>query len=55
MAEPKKKRSRTRTSRARAAFKADIPALVVCGHCGAQIPAHTVCPHCGYYKNEKVA
>ncbi len=49
MAEPKKKRSKTRTRRDRAKRRLTLAQLVACSQCGAQIPSHTVCPHCGHY------
>lgn len=55
MAEPKKKRSKTRTARARANQRLTLANLVKCGQCGSQIKPHTVCPQCGYYKNAAVA
>ena len=54
MAEPKKKSSKTRTNRRRAAFKADAISLIVCSHCGAQIQPHRVCTNCGFYKGVQV-
>lgn len=50
MAEPKKKRSKTRTRRARANERRTLSELVICAQCAAQIKPHTVCPHCGFYK-----
>ncbi|MBI2590130.1 50S ribosomal protein L32 [Candidatus Berkelbacteria bacterium] len=54
MAEPKKKRSRTRTQRARANQILEADQLLRCNQCGAQILPHTVCIQCGYYKKAKV-
>ena len=54
MAEPKKKRSKTRTRSARSAnSKIAVMGLIKCSHCGAQIRSHAVCPHCGFYKGVK--
>lgn len=55
MAEPKKKRSKTRARRARAGQRREPLNLVTCAGCGAQIVPHTVCPHCGYYGNKAAA
>ncbi|MBI4185762.1 50S ribosomal protein L32 [Candidatus Berkelbacteria bacterium] len=49
MAEPKKKRSKTRTRRARANDRRSLPALVACRQCAAEIMPHTVCSSCGSY------
>lgn len=54
MAEPKKKRSRTRRDRARATKRVTPTALTKCSQCGAQILPHTVCSHCGYYRKQSV-
>lgn len=54
MAEPKKKRSRTRRDRARATKNIAPSALTACTQCGAEILPHIVCPHCGYYRKQAV-
>jgi large subunit ribosomal protein L32 len=54
MAEPKKKRSKTRTNRARAAQIAPAIELTTCTNCKAQIQPHRVCVNCGHYKGTQV-
>ncbi|MCA9388354.1 50S ribosomal protein L32 [Candidatus Berkelbacteria bacterium] len=52
MAEPKKKRSKTRSRRARHNKNTNPIGLVNCEKCAAQILPHQVCPHCGNYKGK---
>lgn len=54
MAEPKKRRSKTRTRRARAMKKVKLMELNVCSQCKAQKQPHTVCKYCGYYNGKNV-
>lgn len=52
--EPKKRHSRQRQGRRRAAIKLALPHIAVCKNCGSQIVPHRVCPACGYYKGKQV-
>jgi large subunit ribosomal protein L32 len=52
--EPKKRHSRQRQGKRRAAIKLELPTPVVCKNCGAASLPHTVCVNCGYYKGEQV-
>lgn len=52
--EPKKRHSRARQGKRRAAIKLSIPKLTTCSNCGNKLEFHRVCSECGYYKGEKV-
>ena len=52
--EPKKRHSRARQGKRRAAIKLSITQAVVCKNCGAANVSHVVCAKCGYYKGEPV-
>ena len=52
--EPKKRHSRARQGKRRAAIKLSITAAVICKNCGAAHISHAVCAKCGYYKGEPV-
>lgn len=52
--EPKKRHSRQRQGKRRAAIRLASPSFTDCLNCGAIIPQHTVCPKCGYYKGKAV-
>lgn len=52
--EPKKRHSRQRQGKRRAAIKLTLPAVATCLNCGAVNPAHTVCGTCGFYKGVQV-
>ncbi|OGH52857.1 MAG: 50S ribosomal protein L32 [Candidatus Levybacteria bacterium RIFOXYC1_FULL_40_10] len=51
--EPKKRHSRQRQGKRRAAIKLAMPASTDCLNCGAIIKPHTVCPKCGFYKTKQ--
>jgi large subunit ribosomal protein L32 len=52
--EPKKRHSRARQGKRRAAIKLEVSKAITCPNCKApQIP-HTVCAACGFYKGEQV-
>lgn len=52
--EPKKRHSRARQGKRRAAIHLAVPSTVLCQNCGvAQLP-HTICPACGFYKGQQV-
>lgn len=52
MAHPKRKISKTRRDKRRTHYKASVPSMSVCSHCGEIKLAHRACPSCGYY-NER--
>lgn len=52
--EPKKRHSRARQGKRRAALSLSMPAIVLCTNCGASALPHTVCAACGYYKGQQI-
>jgi large subunit ribosomal protein L32 len=52
--EPKKRHSRARKGKRRAAIKLDAVSAVICKNCGAPHVSHTVCAKCGFYKGQQV-
>ena len=52
--EPKKRHSRQRQGKRRAAIALSIPKTVICSNCGSKHVPHTVCPQCGYYKGTEI-
>ena len=52
--EPKKRHSRARQGKRRAALSLQLPTSVACSNCGAATLAHTVCAACGYYKGQQI-
>ena len=52
--EPKKRHSRQRQGKRRAAIKLAVAKTVICPNCQAPILAHQICKHCGYYKGKMV-
>ena len=55
MAVPKKKTSKARTRRRKAAnTKTPNVVLTNCKKCGEKVLPHTVCKVCGYYKGKKI-
>jgi len=58
MAEPKKKRSATRSGNNRSHLNELLmhqrSQVVLCDHCRTPNKAHTVCGNCGYYKGSLV-
>jgi large subunit ribosomal protein L32 len=52
--EPKKRHSRQRQGKRRAAINFTVPAFVVCSNCGAKMLSHSACKKCGYYKGVTV-
>jgi large subunit ribosomal protein L32 len=52
--EPKKRHSRARQGKRRAALSLTLPTTVICGNCGSTALAHTVCASCGYYKGQQI-
>ncbi len=54
MAVPKRRTSKARKRKRRTHFKALVPNLDKCPHCGAPRIAHRVCKECGHYGTEAV-
>ncbi|MBP6913606.1 MAG: 50S ribosomal protein L32 [Candidatus Levybacteria bacterium] len=52
--EPKKRHSRARQGKRRAAISFVAPSIVICKNCGTPSSPHIVCKACGYYKGAKV-
>ena len=52
--EPKKRHSRARQGKRRAAIKLSVSKTVVCPNCQAPIVPHKVCRKCGYYKGKMI-
>ena len=52
--EPKKRHSRQRQGKRRAAINFAVPSLVICSNCGNNILSHSTCSKCGYYKGTLV-
>ena len=52
--EPKKRHSRARQGKRRAAIKLVVAKLSTCPNCGSLTPDHIVCKNCGFYKGREV-
>ncbi len=52
--EPKKRHSRQRQGKRRAAIRLSVTASVKCPNCGKAVVPHTVCKYCGFYKGIEV-
>ena len=52
--EPKKRHSRQRQGKRRAAIKLAVTKTVICPNCQAPIISHKICKHCGYYKGKMI-
>jgi len=52
--EPKKRHSRARQGKRRAAIKLSVQKTVKCENCGQQHFPHRICENCGYYKGQEV-
>jgi len=52
--EPKKRHSRQRQGKRRAAIELSIPKTVDCPNCSSAHIPHIVCPNCGFYKGVAV-
>ena len=52
--EPKKRHSRQRQGKRRAAIKLAVSKTVICPNCQAPILPHKICRNCGYYKGKMV-
>jgi large subunit ribosomal protein L32 len=54
MPNPKRRHSKTRTSKRRAHDHLKAPNLATCSNCGEQKLPHRVCPHCGSYRGREI-
>ena len=52
--EPKKRHSRARQGKRRAAIKLSIANLIICSNCKKEIIPHKVCKFCGFYKGKEI-
>jgi len=52
--EPKKRHSRARQGKRRAAIKLTVTKTVLCPNCQAPILPHKICRKCGYYKGKMI-
>lgn len=52
--EPKKRHSRQRQGKRRAAIHLKLSNTIECSNCHAQILPHKACPRCGYYKGRQI-
>jgi len=52
--EPKKRHSRARQGKRRAAIKLSIRDTVLCFNCQSPVLPHTICKKCGFYKGREV-
>ncbi|GIX05915.1 MAG: 50S ribosomal protein L32 [Candidatus Poribacteria bacterium] len=53
MANPKRRKSKSKTRMGRAHHALRAPHLVTCRHCGEKMLPHRACPSCGYYRAHK--
>ncbi|OGH02537.1 MAG: 50S ribosomal protein L32 [Candidatus Levybacteria bacterium RIFCSPHIGHO2_01_FULL_37_17] len=52
--EPKKRHSRQRQGKRRAAIKLAVSSYIFCPNCHEPIKPHAICKNCGYYKGKQV-
>lgn len=52
--EPKKRHSRQRQGKRRAAIKLSVRKTVLCFNCHSPVLSHTICKNCGFYKGREV-
>jgi large subunit ribosomal protein L32 len=52
--EPKKRHSRQRQGKRRAAIHLAVSKTVTCANCSKQILAHRACKYCGFYKGKEI-
>jgi len=52
--EPKKRHSRARQGKRRAAIKLGIRSTILCSNCQKPILPHIICKNCGFYKGQEV-
>lgn len=54
MPHPKRKWSKSRRDKRRTHYKASVPSLSTCSHCGEMKLSHRACPSCGYYSDRSM-
>ena len=54
MPNPKRRHSKSRTSKRRAHDHLTIRSLTLCPNCGAHKQPHRVCPECGQYRGREI-
>jgi large subunit ribosomal protein L32 len=54
MPNPKRRHSKSRTSKRRAHDALPSVSLSICPQCHERILPHRACPHCGFYKGRQV-
>lgn len=52
--EPKRRHSRERKGKRRAAIHLSLPKLIPCPNCKSMISQHAICPNCGFYKGKEI-
>lgn len=52
--EPKKRHSRARQGKRRAAIKLTAIQMVLCKNCGNRRYPHSICAKCGYYRGVQI-
>ena len=52
--EPKKRHSRARQGKRRAAIKLSVRNTILCSNCQSPVLPHTICKTCGFYKGKEV-
>ncbi|MCL5970192.1 MAG: 50S ribosomal protein L32 [Patescibacteria group bacterium] len=52
--EPKKRHSRARQGKRRAAIKLRVRSTILCSNCQNPVLPHTICKNCGFYKGKGV-
>ncbi len=52
--EPKKRHSRQRQGKRRAAIKLTASKYIFCPNCGNPVFPHVVCKNCGFYKGKEI-
>ncbi|MBY0403499.1 MAG: 50S ribosomal protein L32 [Cyanobacteria bacterium] len=52
---PKKRLGHSDQGHRRSQWKAILPTVAFCPHCGGEKLPHTVCRHCGFYKDRIVS
>lgn len=52
--EPKRRHSRQRKGKRRAAIHLSVPRVIQCKNCNEPVLPHTICPNCGFYKGRQI-
>ncbi len=54
MANPKRRKSKSKQKMRRGAKRWKAPILSTCPECSTPVPGHVACPSCGYYSGRQV-